>query len=414
MFLAKSQRVKIEDITIPEDRQRKDFDPAEIRALARSIERRGGLIHPIVLDKDMTLIAGHRRLLAHKFLKLDLIDARFNNTTDPVELKVIELEENVRRVDLSWQEKCNAIKQLHSSYKSQESDWTLEKTADALGMEPSHVSKFLGLAEEIAAGNQQVIKAEKMSHAVTAIKRERKKNVDNFLNTVFEEKTEDKPEATAPSKPIICADFIEWSKSYSGPKFNFIHCDFPYGVNMDKSGQVSQSLGLYEDSEDTYWKLVDALVSNFKNIATHTSHIMFWFSMKYYERTRLALEAIPGARVFPYPLIWHKSDGRGMMPDMMREGRRTYETAFLVSVNDRSILKPVANSFACPLDETRAHQAAKPKPMLEHFFQMFVESGVRVLDPTAGSGNALVVARSLGAEILGIELDQAFVDRIRL
>lgn len=416
MFLAKSARVKISDIIIPEDRQRKEFDKDEIRALAHSIERRKGLIHPIVITKDYVLIAGHRRLLAHKFLNLEEIDARFNNTTDETERSIIELEENVKRVDLSWQEKARAIRKLHANYQQLEPAWTAEQTADALGMQASAVSKFLGLAQEMEKGNESVLKAEKMSHAVTSIKRARKKEVDNLANTLFNEikPKEEKEKRAEPPKAVICADFIQWSKEKQDNKFSFCHCDFPYGVNMDKSGQVSQALGLYEDSEDTYFQLLSAFTENYFNFATHVSHIMFWFSMKYYERTRLALETIKGARVFPYPLIWHKSDGRGMMPDTMREGRRTYETAFLVSVNDRTILKPVANSFACPLDEMRSHQAAKPKPMLEHFFQMFVEPGVRVLDPTCGSGNALVVARSLGADVLGIELDQSFVDKIRL
>lgn len=418
MFLAKSDRVEVASIIIPEDRQRKDFDKDELKTLAKSIERRGGLIQPIVVTKDLVLIAGHRRLLAHKLLGLDKIDVRYNNTLDPTERSIIELEENLKRVDLSWQERCQAIKKLHANYMAAEEDWNAERTAEAIGMQASAVSKFLGLANEIDAGNKAVIQAEKMSHAVTSLRRTKKKEIDQLSNTLFNDikKPKDKEEDSKPEPPrsVICADFIEWSKSYEGEKFSFMHCDLPYGVNMDKSGQVSQSLGLYEDSEDTYFKLLDAFTSNYFRFATHVSHIMFWFSMKYYERTRVKLETIKGARVFPYPLIWHKSDGRGMMPDMMREGRRTYETAFLVSVNDRTILKPVANSFACPLDETRAHQAAKPKPMLEHFFQMFVEPGVRVLDPTCGSGNALVVARSLGAEVLGIELDQGFVDRIRL
>ena len=34
--------------------------------------------------------------------------------------------------------------------------------------------------------------------------------------------------------PIITADFTEWAPTYTGQKFAFIHCDFPYGINTDK------------------------------------------------------------------------------------------------------------------------------------------------------------------------------------
>jgi hypothetical protein len=34
-----------------------------------------------------------------------------------------------------------------------------------------------------------------------------------------------------PDSPIQIADFNTWAPAYTGPKFNVIHCDFPYGIN---------------------------------------------------------------------------------------------------------------------------------------------------------------------------------------
>lgn len=54
----------------------------------------------------------------------------------------------------------------------------------------------------------------------------------------------------------------------------------------------------------------------------------------------------------------------------------------------------------------------KPRPMLRHFFRMFVDEHSRVLDPTCGSGNALRVAHDLGAAFcLGLEKEKEFFDR---
>jgi DNA modification methylase len=51
----------------------------------------------------------------------------------------------------------------------------------------------------------------------------------------------------------------------------------------------------------------------------------------------------------------------------------------------------------------------KPVAMLRHFFRMTVDEYSRVLDPTAGSGNALKAATGLGAPtVLGLERNLDF------
>jgi len=416
MFLAKSTRVAIADIKI-NPRQRTELNKDDVAALAQSLSRIG-LIHPVVIDSEMNLIAGGTRLAAALSIGWEKIDVRWNNSEDPNELQIIELEENLKRSDLTWQDKCRAIKKIHDAYVALDNTWTEEKTGDAITLSRSKVTEAMDLVSEMERGNKQVLGAEKMSEAKTAIKRERGKQLSEITNTLFAKPApkgkDGEPLAPPPDKPVICADFLQWSQDVQPQKFDVIHCDFPYGVNMDKTGQVASTLGLYADSPDIYFTLLEGFVKNYFNFAQPSSHIMFWFSMNFYSETVAALSSIKGAKVLPFPLIWHKSDGKGMLPDQMREGRRVYETALMVSVGDRYILKPKDNLFGAPLDPTRDHQAAKPRQMLEHFLTMLVEPGVRLLDPTCGSGNALIAARALGAEVFGIELNQEFVDRIKL
>lgn len=413
MFLAQSKRTPVADIIVSPDRQRKEFPEEELRALADSIKRIG-LIHPIVIDSENNLLAGERRLRAVKLLGWDKVDTRFNNTEDQQEKKIIELEENLKRANLTWKEEALATAALHAAFVQIDPEWTDAKTADAIGIARNTVATQLGLAQEISSGNKAVLNASKQSEARTAIQRERRRERDNLVNTLFDKPATSAEAKAKPDKPLVQGDFLQWAPAYSGEKFTVIHCDFPYGVNMDKSGQVSQALDLYDDSPDVYFKLLDCFVKHYFNFAHKVSHIMFWFSMNFYTETIVKLNCIPGARVFPYPLIWHKSDGRGMMPDSMREGRRTYETALQISVGDRTLIKPVANSFAHPLDPSREHQARKPPGMLEHFLQMYVGPGDRLFDPTAGSGASLVAGRSLGAEVFGLEINPEIVDKVKI
>jgi len=140
-----------------------------------------------------------------------------------------------------------------------------------------------------------------------------------------------------------------------------------------------------------------------------SSHLMFWFSMAHYHTTMeyFRLHA-PSLVVNPFPLMWHKSDGAGILPDMKRGPRRTYETALMAYRGDRHVITPVFNSDAATTDKAH-HPSTKPEPVLRHFFRMFVDEHTRVLDPTCGGGSALRAAESMGAAfVCGLEIDPEY------
>jgi hypothetical protein len=75
-------------------------DMGDIAALAESINAYG-LLHPIVLDDDDNLVAGQRRLEACKNLGWKDVPIRRLGELTIAERHVIELEENLRRKDLT-------------------------------------------------------------------------------------------------------------------------------------------------------------------------------------------------------------------------------------------------------------------------------------------------------------------------
>lgn len=211
--------------------------------------------------------------------------------------------------------------------------------------------------------------------------------------------------------PLILADFHEWAASYSGDPFNLIHCDFPYGINVTAGPRQNSSIQeTYDDSPDTYWSLINTLGAAMSNVMADSSHLIFWFSMHFYEETKQQLSAM-GWTVSPFPLVWHKSDNAGVAPDPQRQPRRTYETAFFCSRGDRKLTQAgaKANSFAWPGGQKEIHLSEKPVPMLKHFMSLVCDEYSTVLDPTCGSGNALKAASALGAHsVLGLEKDEGF------
>jgi hypothetical protein len=215
--------------------------------------------------------------------------------------------------------------------------------------------------------------------------------------------------------PIIRADFLEWAPTYTGPKFNFLHCDFPYGIDTDKrqQGNVIDVQGGYDDSPKTYWTLLETLRANLDRLCAESAHIMFWFSMKHYCDTLEFFRNKTDFVIDPFPLIWTKSDGVGLIPDPMRGPRRIYETCLFGRRGDRKIAASGAVQNACYMPtDTSDHPSAKPEPVLRHFFRMIVHDKSKVLDPTCGSGSALRAAKGLGAAyVLGIEKDKDFAER---
>jgi len=213
-------------------------------------------------------------------------------------------------------------------------------------------------------------------------------------------------------------DFLEWISGIIVPRFNLIHCDFPYGIEADNFNQgAAAAHGGYLDTKEHWMRLMNALSVLTAKYTAPSCHLMFWFAMRkgnerLYESTARALERM-GWDINPMPLVWMKSDNVGILPDPERGPRQIYETAFLGARGDRRIVRAKANAYSCPTD-SRFHMSTKPEPMLRHFFEMLVDENTVLLDPTCGTGSALRAADSLGAKyILGLESDPSFADDAR-
>lgn len=403
------QSYPIDDITFDrEKRQRKEL--VGIKELAWSLNA-VGQINPITITREGELIAGERRLTAAKELGWTHITVQFVEDLDPTALHLLELEENVRRVDLSWQDQCLAVEEYHKLRAESDPTWTAEKTASALGMTKSNVSEKRSVAQELIRGNTRIAEAPKFSVAKGIVTRENERKRDSAVAEVVEAVTGEVAER--PVAPIINADFNQWVREYTGPKFNFIHCDFPYGVNADKHDQGSAAaFGGYADSEDIYWELLTSLSYGMSNVVAESAHLMFWFSMDFYQPTIEKLSEM-GWDVQRFPLIWHKSDNIGILPDPSRGPRRIYETCLIASRGDRKIIRAVSNVVSSPTTK-QIHMSEKPVAMLSKFMEMFVDQYSTVLDPTAGSANALKAAKSRGASIvLGLEQNTEFFTRAK-
>ena len=383
-------------------RQREEL--SDVLILADSI-RRLGLINPILVSRELRLIAGERRLEACRSLGWTHINGQYEDEIDPERHHLLELEENTQRVDLTWQEQALAIQKYHEIRLGDDPGWGREQTAAALGISQATLSEKLAVASEVSKGNKAVAEAPKYSTARGLVARAAERRQSAEVSQILE------IQEIKRSRFVLNEDFLQWAPAYSGQKFNFIHCDFPYGINADKQqqGYGPGGHGEYSDTPEDYWFLVASLLQNWDRLAQEQCHLMFWFSMEFYHETFQELST--RLTVNPFPLVWVKSDNIGLLPDPERGPRRIYETAFLATAGDRKIVRAVSNAVAVPRG-ANTHMSQKAPGALAHFFRMFVDESTSLLDPTCGSGSALRAAKDLGAGmVLGLEKDKDFAER---
>jgi ParB-like chromosome segregation protein Spo0J len=420
--------IPIDNVTILPDRQRKQV--AGVEDLARSIQAIG-LINPIVVNKDDgVLVAGECRLTACRSLGWTSIPVQWTEDLSEDELHLIELEENVKRTSLTWQDHCAAVTKYHQLNADRDSDWTLGRTAESLGISERQVSSRRSVQAAIEAGDPLVLAADKYSVARGIVERKANRAKESDMESLDDmlgapqtapEAVARSPEAEAHTSYmeeeneedrlatyIRHGEFADFLTTYRGPKFNFIHCDFPYGINAGTHHQgAADKFGGYDDSEDVYWQCIMQLENAMEKHIAQSAHMMFWFSMEHYHHTVRRLTEM-GWVVNPFPLVWWRSDNSGIMPDPKRGGRRTYETALHCTRGDRHVSKPVSMLIDNP-NTKLVHMSEKPLPVLAHFFRMFVDDTTVMLDPTAGSGNAVAAALLMGAkDAVGVERDADF------
>lgn len=437
------RRVAVAQVIV-EDRQRKVISPRDQEGLIASIKALG-VLQPIIVTRQLVLVAGERRLRACQTLlasgdeNFSTVPARFIEDLSPIELKIIELEENIKRSDLRWQETVRAVGQIHALYRTLDPDWTAQETAYKCSLTKGTVSIYMAVFAEIE--DEKIAKCETVREALGVLSRRANRDAGEALQEILETTEEVLPlyqpqtpaqiaSGEAPirvdipkpralhakdlpvEKVIHHESFLHWAPTYKGAKFNLVHCDFPYGVDLFAGPQAGGGRhdSEYSDSKDTYFDLLECFCINLDRFMAVSAHLMFWYSAKHHRVTMDRFQSLAPSLVFhPFPLVWVKSDNMGIASDVRHGPRHIYETCLFATRSNRQIVKVVSDVYSAPTDK-RFHVSAKTESMLFHFMSMLVDENTTLLDPTCGSGSALHAAERLGARaLLGLEVDERTV-----
>ena len=414
--------IAIEAIKI-ENRQRTEHDPSRHQELLGSIESLG-LLHPPVLrlrGDDYVLVAGERRLRA--MADLHELSRGFNFEGEPVppglipytllsdmdELSAMEaeLDENIKRADLSWQDRCTALDRLEQLRAKQATargtppptpaSIALETRGSSAGSNTDTVRKQLILAKHL--DNEEVAKAKTVDEAFKVLKRqeETKRNADHAasIGTTFH----------AGMHRLEQADSLAWMVVQPAEQFDVILTDPPYGMDADQFGDadgLAAGAHEYKDSAEYWNEIMDVFCPESFRLAKASAHAYVFCDVDKFVPLRDRMTAA-GWRCFRTPLIWFKpSAARAPWPD--RGPQRKYELILFAVKGERNVTKMLGDVLQYNSDENLGHMAQKPVDLYRDLLSRSARAGDSVLDCFAGTGPILPAAHQLRVAATAVEM----------
>ena len=420
-------KVNIADIRLEKKddktkRVRKDF--GDIFQLADSIKR-GGLLHPPVVnidpigEKKYVLIAGERRIRACIFNGWTEIPVTLFDDMDSLDRKILELEENTIRQDLTWMEQIEAVRQLDemkrekhgSATQSKTSEgWSIQDTADTIGMSKGSAGQDIKLAKDLLARPDLKAKVKKLpKHAARKI-------VKQTLEEEALKRLISMKQLTVSSDLRLgsCVNLIHDLKDESidlwltDPPFGAAHIVGASGSDSPSEGMplynlTESNVGTDEEMSKVYKELIPLVYKKLKPGA----HVYMFFGHAWYCRLfRMLTDA--GFHIDEQPLIWDKMRVSVMAKDL--HYMSSYE-GILFGYKlpaGRILTKPVANVLSVPAmsHQAKTHSLQRPHELLKILIENSSNVGETVLDTFAGSASTLVSARKLQRNAIGFELDE--------
>lgn len=396
-------KVPIDKIIITEDRQRSGIGDSrdaqeKLQELAKSISKR--LLHPVVLRDDYVLIAGFRRIQAAKLNGWHEIEARFESQLTDEDREELELEENIQRLDLSWQERASAIARLHEMRKRRDPHQSHRATAIELEKDQGEVTRAIQIVK-MAELFPEIKDAQSMSQAYTMAKR----IADSRLRTHAVRTAA--PEVYGDiEERYLQGDSVQLIKTLPNELFNLILTDPPFGIDFDRKVNVADSANTYKDDKELYRYLTTIFPDLYRVIKPNG--FLIWFcGFSWYEHCLQGLEEA-GFVVDPVPDVWVRDDDKCFTTNPDQLFPKGYDIALHCYKGKPIVAKRrPSNVFryrGVPSSE-REQSAERPWELYADYIDHLTYKGELVADFFMGSGGVAIAAERLGRSWFGCELD---------
>lgn len=420
-----SKYIHRNNLVIPPHRQRKAVPEDHLKELAESIGNFGLMHAPVLRNDASTLCAGECRSAAMMFLHDKGKEFSYNGEIVPkdmipyvtlgdlteLEVREAELEENIKRRELSVADYAAAVAELHKMRETQAAEkgekWTAQKTAaEIVGLK--NVNTFntsrevvdnLTIAEHLHIPEVKSAKTKKEALKVVQKikeKEHRAKLAEEFQMEIADVKF---------PHTVINGDTREEIRKLTPGTFDAVITDPPYGVDAHEFGSQADARHEYEDSKEYAFELYKLVAVYGKALTKPDAHLYSFLDIRYFEEISAIFRA-EGWTVWPRPLIWFKGSNVGMLPVPDRGPRNTYE-AILYAYKGSLTVNHVAPDVLAVQGMSRPRFGAeKPWELYHDLLARSVRPGFKVLDMFAGAGPVIPAASRLQVTATAIELNK--------
>lgn len=433
--------VSLSSIHIPPERQRIDVDPEHIVELADSITD-NGLFHPPVVRRGIVethsngvnftatketliLVAGECRLKAIEMMydlgkelrygterfPIGQIPVNFLGELDHITAFRAELDENIRRRDLSWQDRSRATAQLAELMRLEaERDHRPPPRVSEIAKEASpdvhpkvaldSTRKELIVARHL--DKPEIAKAKTVDEAFKILKRaedlQKSEDLAREIGATF----------SMSSHTLLLGNCLDKTNSWEPNYFDCVLTDPPYGMNAQDFGDsngAAQGAHFYEDSPDMFKIWAPHWMQMMQYASKPQAHLYWFCDIEWFSwLNRLAFDN--GWKPFRTPLIWVNPTGQ-RAPWPYSGPQRKWQAILYAVKGDRPCKVLAPDVLTWPSDQNLNHQAQKPVALYQDLLRRSCNPGDRVLDPFCGTGTIFPAAHSMKIFATGVELNEA-------
>ncbi len=396
-------------------------DYGDLTDLIHSI-RTQGVISPIAVrptsNNRYLLIAGGRRLRASKEAGLEVIPTRiFTKELTELELRVLELAENIQRKDMGWMEEAKLKREIHLLQQkihgkptpgpSEAKGWSVEDTASMLGISRTSAGQAIALAENI----------EKLSGVVDFSKMKSAKEAGSVINNISEavlrkelvkraeRKKEAEPFLQALYNSFIISDVFEGMSKLPDESFDCVILDPPYGIVINDTKKENDCETYTEVEQKKYLLFMEQVLKETFRLQKPNTFCVCWFGIEpWFEYIyNLGISAgYSGNRIVG---VWTKPNGQSLNPSTQLAS--AFEPFFIFKKGAPILAKPGRTnvfSFSPVPPQRKYHPTQKPLELASEIIQTFSFESSKILVPFLGSGVDILASASCNRAAVGFDL----------
>jgi ParB-like chromosome segregation protein Spo0J len=432
-------KIPIEQIAVVE-RRRKDL--GKLDDLIASIKIHGqitaGVVRPARLDDQIrgvdplatpwVLVAGGRRYAAISMAGIDTYLAENLGDLPPLKQKELELEENLQRKDLNWDEEVLLKEEIHQLKLQQAAaegeTWTQGDTAKVLGETQANTSRDLKLAVAIRE-NPALRRAGSKISAVRQLDYER--NVSERTARV------DQTNLHKVKSKLVTADMRDFIRTIPENSIALTFTDFPFGI--DYNFATDRGKYLDEDSPENLKDLLTDIIPQMMRVTAKDGWLALMMGSTNYEYLKDLVQSCcavhyeyfksgdrycqkgikenpsdPGCRrVYAEDpeWIWYRPNSRNpsMWPTLHAQNQ--YEKLCVVNMGEAVLIKRDRGNVLVhdAVYEDRIHEMQRPHSLCIDVIERLTVGGEIVADFCFGSGSALAAAAELERHFIGCDLN---------